>query len=93
MIFDAITEAYAELGDPFTSNAYTKWRVDQAARDRAAGVFRELPSYHTIWSRYGTWKNAVWAALRKRDETATADEAAEHSAPASPDEPPTEEAA
>jgi hypothetical protein len=94
MIFDAIRDAYAELGEPFTSDAYKKWRLEQAARDRAAGTFRELPSYDTIWSRYGTWKNAVSAALRERNKTTSADaNPAEPSTPVAPDEPPTEEAA
>ena len=74
MIFDAIREAYAELGDPFTSDAFKKWRIQQAGRDRAAGVFREPPSYDTIWSRYGTWKNAIWAIsaiAKKQRRTST----------------------
>lgn len=66
MIFDAIREAYAQLGDPFRSDAYKTWRLNQAERDRATGVYRELPSYDTIQSRYGTWKNAVLAALPRR---------------------------
>lgn len=93
MIFDAIREAYAELGDPFTSDAFKKWRIQQAGRDRAAGVFRELPSYDTIWSRYGTWKNAIWAALRDSKETTADVDADEPSTPVAPDDAAADEAA
>ena len=66
MIFEAIREAYTELGEPFRSHAYTTWRLKQAERDREAGIFRELPSYCTIQERYGTWKKALSAALSRR---------------------------
>jgi hypothetical protein len=61
-IKQAIRAAYEEEGDPFTVRAYQLWREEQLE-----GLGRwereKYPSYHTIWSRYGTWDAACEAAL------------------------------
>jgi hypothetical protein len=75
-ILDAIREAFAALGHPFTSQAYKAWRLEQTERDQAAGILRTLPSYHTIWQRYGTWEQAVNAALAMNREDDQDDDAA-----------------
>lgn len=60
---EALREAYAELGDPFTSVAYKQWRRKTVERDKAQRRYRRLPDYHAIYKRFGTWANAVEAAL------------------------------
>jgi hypothetical protein len=62
-IREAMREAYDAEGEPFTVEAYGLWR-----EERIEGLPRwersRYPSYHTIWSRYGTWEAACGDALR-----------------------------
>jgi len=62
-VFSVLREAYEELGNPFTVAAYKAWRITQRERDRAARVFRRLPDYDVIHSRFGTWGEGVRRAL------------------------------
>jgi hypothetical protein len=64
-IRQAIRDAYADLGKPFTATAYKKWYATKVAEDDGiARLTGRYPSYHTIWTRYGTWEAAVADALR-----------------------------
>jgi hypothetical protein len=58
----ALREAYAAEGDPFTVGAYNHWRAEQL---EGLGRWQRerYPSYHTIWSHYGTWDAACADAL------------------------------
>jgi hypothetical protein len=62
VIKQAIRAAYEEEGDPFTVHAYMIWREEQLA-GRGRWEREKYPSYHTIWSRYGSWDEACEAAL------------------------------
>jgi hypothetical protein len=55
----ALREAYKVEGDPFTTTAYMHWRAEQLGRWER----ERYPSYHTVWSRYGTWAAACADAL------------------------------
>jgi len=59
----ALREAYAAVGDPFTTGAYARWRTEQLERDRAARRPRRLPIWGTISGRFGTWDAACEKAL------------------------------
>lgn len=58
----ALREAYEAEGDLFTVDAYRHWRAEQL---EGLGRWQRerYPSYHTIWSRYGTWGAACTDAL------------------------------
>jgi hypothetical protein len=66
LIRSAIREGYDALGDPYTQPASSAWREDEIALDPRRR--RQLPSYHTIWKRYGTWENACDVALGAEDD-------------------------
>lgn len=59
----AIREAFAMVGEPFTSTAYTNWRAEQRKRDRAERRVRTIPSYVAMWQRWGSWVAARDKAL------------------------------
>jgi hypothetical protein len=61
VITRALREAYDQLGEPFTQPAYSAWREDEILGNPRRK--RELPSYHTVWKRYGTWEAACAAAF------------------------------
>lgn len=61
VILDALREAYAEIGEPFTQPSYSAWREDEILRDPRRK--RELPCYCTIQKHFGTWAAACAAAL------------------------------
>lgn len=63
MCVSAIREGFLAKGHPYTQTAYSAWRKDQQARDRAERRIRRLPSYDAIWARYGTWEQAVMVAF------------------------------
>jgi hypothetical protein len=69
----AIRDAYVEEGEPFTVAVYMLWREEQLER---AGRWERhrFPSYHSIWTRYGTWEAACDAALSGDADEAEADE-------------------
>lgn len=60
----AIRLCWMEIGEPFTPPRYRDWRLGVLARDEAEGRRpRRIPSYHSIWGRFGTWDAAIDAAL------------------------------
>lgn len=63
-MFASIRLCWMEIGEPFTAPRYMDWRLGVLARDRAEGHRpRRIPSYHSIWGRFGTWDVAVDVAL------------------------------
>jgi hypothetical protein len=73
----AVRDAYADLGRPFTATAYKSWREKKVAEDDGvARLTSRYPSYHSIWARYCSWEAAVAAALTP-DEEADEPEAGE----------------
>lgn len=63
MCVSAIREGFLAKGHPYTQTAYSAWRKEQQARDRAERRIRRLPSYDAIWARYNTWEQAVMVAF------------------------------
>jgi hypothetical protein len=64
----AIRDAYDELGDPFTCDAYKAWQKRKVAEDTTVARLKSrYPSYQTIWSRHGSWQAAVADALASMD--------------------------
>ena len=63
-----LREAHAALGDPFTVDAYKRWRKARVVRDREARRFRRIPSYDVYYTRFETWGKAVRRALEDRDD-------------------------
>lgn len=49
-----LSRAWRELGEPFTSTAYVRWRRDRAAKGLEAG-----PSLTSIARTFGTWSEAA----------------------------------
>jgi hypothetical protein len=68
VIRTAIRNAYAELGDPFTATAYKQWQKKVSDDAGIARVVGRYPTYHTIWTRYGTWDAAVADALKRGED-------------------------
>lgn len=58
-----LREAYAALGDPFTVDAFKRWRKTERDRARAERRFRRIPSYDAYYTRFATWDEAVRRAL------------------------------
>jgi hypothetical protein len=67
----AILEAHSVLGEPFSSTAYSKWRLATIKKDPSHR--RELPSYHTIWKHFGSWEAAVRYAFASEEHDANPD--------------------
>lgn len=64
-ILAVLREAYDAVGTPFTTAAYTGWRAEQDARNRAARRLRRLPAWGTISERFGGWSAACEQALNR----------------------------
>lgn len=80
-IRSALREAFAEVGRPFTVNAYSDWREKKVAQDASvARLVGQYPSRHTIWTRYRTWDAAVADALGTAPENGSDDADAEEAA-------------
>jgi hypothetical protein len=58
-VLRALRDAYAEIGDPFTIEAYLEWREDEKDRDRLAGRLHRRPEYRVIRRRFGGWRQAL----------------------------------
>lgn len=71
-----LREAYAEIGEPFTVDAFQQWRAEQQRRELEQRTFRELPGITAIRARLGLWKNAVSVARSQDDDAAGAQAAA-----------------
>jgi hypothetical protein len=63
-------------GTPFTTSAYRAWRREQQQLDLEQGRLRRIPDYHTVWKRFGTWKNALEAAFPGEDKPDQSEEEA-----------------
>lgn len=61
LLVEIVREAYADVGDPFTKQAYRAWRE----RQLAAGDRRLLPTVETIARHFGGWKLAHQQILGK----------------------------
>ena len=60
-VLEALRCAYAELGDPFTTEAYEEWR-------RRQPKWPPRPSYYVAWKRFGNWRSTVQRALEARED-------------------------
>lgn len=65
-LLDVLAQAYASLGDPFTTTAYDRWRTDQLREIPAGRRHRGLPIYATYLQRFGSWAQAVEAMHARR---------------------------
>jgi hypothetical protein len=68
----ALRRAYADVGDPFTSNAYEAWRLAQIRRDPVGASEGLYPTYQTVQRRYGSWR----AGVQRMHELGDGDEGA-----------------
>jgi hypothetical protein len=73
----AIREAYVDVGDPFTADAYKAWQKQKVAASSGTRTGQRYPSYHTIWSRHGSWDAATRDAFRSANEDNTDEQAPE----------------
>jgi hypothetical protein len=62
-ILQVLREAYAAVGYPFTTAAYSAWRAEQRAVDREQRRLRRLPIWGTVSARFGTWAAACEKAF------------------------------
>jgi hypothetical protein len=63
-----IAQAFDELGHPFTSTAFIKWRAQALEAEREAGRFTRIPDYGVIYRRLGSWAAACeLAGVPRRD--------------------------
>ncbi|HWQ22568.1 MAG TPA: hypothetical protein VNK94_00515 [Gaiellaceae bacterium] len=63
VLLAVLREAYAAIGDPFTVEAFNRWRKAERERARAERRFRRIPGYDAYYTRFGTWDQAVRRAL------------------------------
>jgi hypothetical protein len=64
-----LKRAWVDVGEPFSCNAYTRWRRDQITIAAAASEELRLPSVATIARIFGSWTAAVTACLPQRRTT------------------------
>jgi hypothetical protein len=62
-VLAAIRYCYREMGEPFTSSVYRRWRKQRHRQAREQGVWLRLPDYTTVLKRFGGWSTACQKAL------------------------------
>jgi hypothetical protein len=63
-ILETLRSAYAEVGEPFTIDAYTRWRTQRLLSDPNTAI----PSVDTVVSRFRNWQVAIDRALTEADD-------------------------
>jgi len=61
-----LKQAFDDLGEPFTSGRYTRWREQQRRKQRVAGIRTSryfLPTVSAFTRRFGGWQRACRVAL------------------------------
>jgi Homing endonuclease associated repeat len=66
---EILKQAWVEIGEPFSSNAYIRWRRDKITFAADANESLRLPSVATIARIFGFWTAAVTACLPERRTT------------------------
>lgn len=62
-LLEALRHAWTVVGDPFTCDAFTRWRKGEVARIRAEGGTPRIPNASTFQVRFDGWINACEKAI------------------------------